>query len=87
MDNQVPLPTPIGSPQPGLSQPVSVNSSVPGAQNISTPQASSDALARATAAIQAVIAQTPQNPAARMQAIIDIKATYIRDQFGVDVTQ
>lgn len=66
---------------------MAVNSSVPGVQNVSTPQGSADALTRATIAIQEAVARTPQNPAARMQAIIEIKAAYIRDQFGVDITQ
>lgn len=86
MDDQVTLPTP---PTPPASAPpqAAVNSIVPSVQNVSTAQGASDALTRATIAIQEAVARTPQNPAARMQAIIEIKAAYIRDQFGVDITQ
>lgn len=87
MDDQAALPTPINASQPATTQVVDGNSPALIMQNVPKSQTNPDALARATAAVQAVIAQTAQNPAARMQAIIDIKATYIRDQFGVDITQ
>lgn len=88
MDDQSSLPVPDkpslvpsveASPEPVLS--------VASQQYPASAQSATDALARATSAVEAVIAQTSQNPSARMQAIADIKATYIKEQFGVDITQ
>lgn len=87
MDDQIPQPNLMNPTKSTVAQAGAVGVSPSPTQSAATSQGSSDALARATAAIEAVIEQTPQNPAARMKAIIDIKATYIRDQFGVDVTQ
>ncbi len=81
MENAQPLPTPAGEPV-NQTTPQSPQSVPAGAA--STP---ADALGRASAAVAAVVAQTSKNPAARMQAIIDIKATYIKEQFGIDITQ
>lgn len=88
MDNQSALPAPIGTSQQPSPAPTVEPILAPSQQQYAVPpQGTADALARASSAIEAVIAQTPQNPSARLQAIADIKATYIKEQFGVDVAQ
>lgn len=88
MDNQSALPTPIGTPQQPNPAPSVEPTLAPAQQQYAAPpQGTADALARASSAIEAVIAQTSQNPSARLQAIADIKATYIKEQFGVDIAQ
>lgn len=87
MDNQSALPTPIGSPQIPATQPAA-NTPPPTPQQYGVPaQGQADALARASSAVEVVIAQTAQSPSARLKAIADIKATYIKEQFGVDIAQ
>lgn len=80
MDSHPNLPAPDPAAQPdapvGAAQDYAAGNKVP-----------ADALARASAAVQTAITQTQQNPAARLQAIADIKAVYIKDQFGVDISK
>jgi len=88
MDNKSALPTPIGSPQaPGNSPAADSPVAITPQQYGSSVQGQADALARASSAVEAVIAQTSQNPSARLVAIADIKATYIKEQFGVDIAR
>jgi len=88
MDNNSALPTPIGSPQVPVNNPIT-NAPIAAApqQYGASAQGQADALARASSAVEAVVAQTSQNPSARLQAIADIKATYIKEQFGVDIAR
>lgn len=80
MDNEIPPLVPPDAQRTTVSAPLSTNEAP-------TPQSSSSALTHATSAIDAVVAQTAQNPAERLKAIAKIKADYIRQQFGVDITQ
>jgi len=88
MDNQSALPNPIVPPQ-SPSNNLAANAPPVGVpQQYGAPgQGQADALARASSAVESVIAQTSQNPSARLQAIADIKATYIKEQFGVDIAR
>lgn len=88
MDNQSALPTPMQATQSAPQEPLMGSSPDSVAQQYGAQtQGSLDALSRATNAINGVIPQTSQNPAARLQAIAEIKAAYIKEQFGVDVSQ
>jgi len=91
MDNNSALPTPIGSARPEIDNSVAAATNVPIAaapqQYVAPAQGQADALARASSAVEAVVSQTSQNPSARLVAIADIKATYIKEQFGVDIAR
>lgn len=88
MDNHPTLPTPIGSPQAPANSPAAGAPLAVAPQQYGAPvQGQADALARASSAVEAVITQTSQNPSARLRAIADIKATYIKEQFGVDIAR
>lgn len=80
MDNEIPSPIPSDAQQTTASNPLPTN-------DAPTPQTTSSLLAHATTAIDAVVAQTAQNPAERLKAVAKIKADYIRQQFGVDINQ
>jgi len=87
MDNQSAPPNPTGYAQTPSDNSVA-NTPLGVPQQYGAPaQGQADALARASSAVESVIAQTSQNPSARLQAIADIKATYIKEQFGVDIAR
>jgi hypothetical protein len=88
MDNKSALPNPIDSSQAADAQPIASPAigAIPQQYGVQA-QGTADALARASSAVEAVLAQTSQNPSARLRAIADIKATYIKEQFGVDIAR